>query len=58
MCPNPFNVHKHFTERSFPDNAADIYHTTQYENDIAPSIEDRRFIEIMSKGIHRNGLGN
>ena len=25
MCYNTFNIRKHFTERSFPDNAADVF---------------------------------
>lgn len=58
MCPKAFNIRDHFTKRSIPDNAANVYHTTQYDNDIAPSIEDRRFIEIVSKGIYKNDPGN
>ena len=58
MFPKAFNIRDHFTKRSIPDNAANVYHTTQYDNDIAPSIEDRRFIEIVGKGIYKNDPGN
>lgn len=58
MFPKAFNIRDHFTKRSIPENAANVYHTTQYDNDIAPSIEDRRFIEIVGKGIYKNDPGN
>ena len=36
----------------------DIYHTSSNDNEVTLSIEDRRFVDIMEKGIHKNEFGN
>ena len=41
-----------------PRNTADVYSVTENDNDVGLSIEDRRFMEILEKGIHKNKLGN
>ena len=44
-----------YTERRIMD---DVYHTSSNDNEVAYSIEDRRFIHIVEHGIHKNELGN
>ena len=57
-CPNTMNFFESFTESSDAKNTADVYRVTQNDNDVGLSIEDRRFMEIMEKGIQKNKLGN
>ena len=58
-CPNTMNFFESFTESSdAKDTAEDVYRVTQNDNDVGLSIEDRRFMEIMEKGIHKNKFGN
>ena len=58
-CPNTMNFFESFTESSDAKNTAeDVYRVTQNDNDVGLSIEDRRFMEIMEKGIHKNKFGN
>ena len=58
-CPNTMNFIESFTETSDAKNTAeDVYRITQNDNDVGLSIEDRKFMEIMDKGIHKNKLGN
>ena len=58
-CPNTMNFIESFTESSDAKNTAeDVYRITQNDNDVGLSIEDRKFMEIMDKGIHKNKLGN
>ena len=45
----------HLTES---ENQNDVYHTTPEDNDAALSQEDRQFLKIVEKGIHKNALGN
>lgn len=39
-------------------NPSDVYCIARNDNDVTSSIEDRRFMEIMDKGKHKNQLGN
>lgn len=58
-CPNTMNFFESFTESSDAKNTAEVvYRVTQNDNDVGLSIEDRRFIEIMEKGTHKNKFGN
>ena len=58
-CPNTMNFLESFTESIDAKNTAeDVYRVTQNDNDVGLSIEDRRFMEIMEKGIRKNKLGN
>lgn len=58
-CPNTMNFFESFTESSDAKNTAeDVYRVTQNDNDVGLSIEDRRFMEIMEKGIHKNKFAN
>ena len=58
-CPNTMNLLESFTESSDAKNTAqDVYGITQNDNNVGLSIEDRKFMEIMDKGIHKNKLGN
>ena len=58
-CPNTMNFFESFTESSdAKDTAEDVYRVTQNDNDVGLSIEDRRFMEIMEKGIYKNKFGN
>ena len=58
-CPNTMNFLKSFTEPIDAKNTAeDVYRVTQNDNYVGLSIEDRRFMEIMEKGIRKNKLGN
>ena len=40
------------------DNWDDVFRTTSHDNEQSMSVEDRRFIEIMETGIHKNKFGN
>ena len=59
-CPNTLNFQEDFTEvrdAKFPREG--VHHETANDDDIAVlSIDDRKFIEIMDKGIHKNQKGN
>ena len=58
-CPNTMNFFESFTESIDATNTAeDVYRVTQNDNDVGLSIEDRRCMEIMEKGIHKDKLGN
>ena len=58
-CPNTMIFFESFTESSDAKNTAeDVYRVTQNDNDVGLSIEDRRFMVIMEKGIHKNKFGN
>ncbi|XP_078364137.1 uncharacterized protein LOC144648470 [Oculina patagonica] len=56
-CPNQLRVKESFTERD-QDAESDIFRTTQEDNDVSLSCEDRRFLEIMEANIHKNDDGN
>ena len=53
-CPNRFKVTDPPLERP-PDS---IFKTTRNDNEPSLSHEDRAFLEIMEKGIHKNASGN
>ena len=53
-CPNQLKVTDTLLERT-PDS---IFETTRSDNEPSLSREDRRFLEIMEKGIHKNESGN
>lgn len=58
-CPNTMNFFVMPRIYSYAKNIAeDVYRLTQNDSDVGLSIEDRRFMEIMEKGIHKNKLGN
>ena len=52
-CPNHFRV----TE-SLSSLNDDVFHSTKEDNEVSLSCEDRKFIEIMERGAHKNGKGN
>ena len=54
-CPNTLNFQESFTEACDARKPAeDVYHETQNDNVAGLSIDDRKFIEIMEKWIHKN----
>ena len=56
-CPNQFQIKESLMEpQGDPEN--DVFHTTQEDNGISLSCEDRKFVEIMETGIHKNDGGN
>ena len=58
-CPNTLNFQEDFTEAhdaKFPGEG--VYHETANDDVAGLSIDDRKFIEIMDKGIHKNEKGN
>jgi hypothetical protein len=55
QCPNKFVLKEEFQG---PETVQDIFHTTAYDNEPTLSVDDRRFLQIMAKGIHKNELGN
>ena len=55
-CPNTLNFQEDFTEAcdaKFPGEG--VYHETANDNVAGLSIDDRKFIEIIDKGIHKKG---
>ena len=57
FCPNYFEVKDGINEHS-EVTRNDVYKTTPEDNEISMSREDRQFIRIMEKGIHKNEYGN
>ena len=53
-CPNQFKVTDPPLERA----ADSVFKTTRYDNEPSLSLEDRTFLDIMEKGIHKNASGN
>ena len=53
-CPNQFKVTDPPLERA----ADGVFKTTRHDNEPSLSLEDRTFLEIMDKGIHKNASGN
>ena len=53
-CPNQFKVTDPPLERA----ADGVFKTTRHDNEPSLSLEDRTFLEIMDKGIHKNTSGN
>ena len=56
-CPNHFRIKESFTERGVLEND-DVFRTTREDNDVSLSCDDRKFVEIMKTGIHKNDSGN
>lgn len=54
-CPNKFVIKEMYGENGSP---YDVYHTTSHDDEVALSVDDRRFIEIMEKEIRKNKHGN
>lgn len=58
-CPNKLELRESYGECNGTIPAKeDVYRVTSSDNDVGLSIEDRRFIEIMENGIHKNAQGN
>ena len=58
-CPNKLELRESYGECNGTIPAKeDVYRVTSSNNDVGLSIEDRRFIEIMENGIHKNAQGN
>lgn len=58
-CPNTLNFREGFTEaRDTRSPGEGVYHETENDDVAGLSIDDRKFIEIMDKGIHKNERGN
>ena len=55
-CPNHFVVKEEYAGGE--EIAPDVYRTTEEDNEVGPSHEDRRFLEVMKKTIHKNEQGN
>ena len=53
-CPNQIKVTDPFLERVTDD----IFRKTRDDNDPGVSCEDRTFLEILDRGIHKNARGN
>ena len=59
QCPNKFDFRESNIKHSDDNRTAeDVYCVTRNDNDVGLSIEDRRFVEIMERGIRKNELGN
>lgn len=57
--PNTLNFQESFSEaRNARSPAEDVYHETQNDDVAGLSIEYRKFIKIMEKGIHKNEQEN
>ena len=56
-CPNQFTVKESFLEqkRDLTDN---VFITSREDNDVSLSCEDRKFLDIMETGVHKNEQGN
>ena len=56
-CPNQFTVKESFLEqkRDITDN---VFITIREDNDVSLSCEDRKFLDIMETGVHKNEQGN
>ena len=54
-CPNYLMVKEILGKKRIINN---IYHTSSNNNEVTLSIEDRRFVDIIEKGIHKNEFGN
>ena len=49
---------QHYMETSNGASIGDLYSTTPQDNEMSMSWEDRYFLEIMEKGMHKNDAGN
>lgn len=58
-CPNKFELRESYDDNNNVTPAKeDVYRTTNTDEDVGLSIEDRKFIDIMENGIHKNTQGN
>ena len=55
-CPNQFKVKESFLRRR-KDITDDLFVTSQEDNDVSLSCEDRKFLDIMETSVHRTGKG-
>ena len=53
--PNKFTVKGSLAQTSVEDN---VFATTRHDNQVALSREDRKFLEIMERDVHKNSKGN
>ena len=56
-CPNQFKVKESFLKER-KDLMDDVFITSQEDNDVSLSCEDRKFLDIMETGAHKNERGN
>ena len=56
-CPNQFTVKESFLEQK-RDIADNVFITSREDNDVSLSCEDRKFLDIMETGVHKNEQGN
>ena len=56
-CPNNFKITETLSQREeyLKEN---VFYTIQEDNEISLSCEDRKFLEIMESGVHKNESGN
>ena len=55
-CPNQLKVKRAFLgERKTTD---DLFVTSQEDNNVSLSCQDRKFLDIMETSVHKNGQGN
>ena len=58
-CANQFRGREAFSENHQSQyNGNDIFQTSDDDNEVSASWEDRRFMDIMKHGIHKNNCGN
>ena len=55
-CSNHFKVKEKYTVKK--EIGADVFRTTPEDNMLSMSQDDRRFIQIMNAGTHKNQSGN
>ena len=56
-CPNQFKVKDSFLEKK-KTLTDDVFTTSREDNDVSLSCEDRKFLDIMETGVHKNEQGN
>lgn len=57
-CPNHFNVKESYGKGAREEIAKDVYYTTKQDDEVDLSWEDRKFVDIMERSIHKNENGN
>lgn len=58
-CPNELELSESLSEhKKVASTKVDVYRASGSDKDVGLSIEDRRFIEIMKNGIHKDSQGN
>ena len=55
-CPNQFTVKESFLEQK--RDLTDVFSTSGEDNDVGLSCKDRKFLDIMETGVHKNEQGN